>query len=105
MNEQASTRVTESQPEDYPPGTVLPVEGDETEFYVLGSRGWWYFVTTGSESQPPSCECEDHTFRRRECLHIVKARAFRDLGGADGVQEEVDGWKELSEAERRAVFA
>lgn len=105
MNDQASGRDTEKAPKDYPPMTVLPVEGEPGCFYVLGERGWWYWLKLEDESEPACCECEDHLFRGRDCKHIKQARAFRAAGGVEQGKAEVDEWSRMTEDERKAVFA
>lgn len=96
---------TSKSRKEQPPMTVQAIADDPTRVYVLGERGWWYEIRFACESQPASCECEDYLFRGHPCKHIRQAEAFRDLGGIDSAQGEVDQWKQLSEAEKRAVFA
>jgi len=102
MNDQATANDTGN---DYPPMTVLPIADDPTRVYVLGHSGSWLEVRFATDSQPAACECEDHVFRRRACKHIRRAEAFRDLGGVEQAREEISEWAQMTEAERREVFA
>jgi hypothetical protein len=90
-------------PFDGPGPVVLPVADDPNRCYVRTGE-CFYEVFLGDQSTPAHCECPDFTFRRRQCKHIRRAEAFRDLGGVEQATEEIDQWKQLTESEKLAVF-
>jgi hypothetical protein len=95
--------VTDKQPIEYPPLTVLPVADDPERFYVLGSHEWWYAVDLGNESRMPRCECKGFGFRGT-CSHMQAARKFVDGGWPTAAEEAMTAWKALDEQSRKAAF-
>ena len=105
MNDQASGRDTEKAPEDCPPMTVLPVADDPTRFYCLGNSGWWYEVRIAADAKEWACECPHRKFRGAVCHHITAVAEFTAAGLLGKAGEEIDTWQQMSESERKSVFA
>lgn len=117
MNGQPSGKGAE-KPAELPPGcvppyTVLPIALEPRRFYVYGAirddqTQWCYEVFLGDETHCPTCECEDHKFRRRGtkqlCKHLKAAVEFVERGRRSAADLAVGWFLSLTEEQRKGLF-